>query len=256
MNRKQIAKRTGLIIGGVVVATAVVLSVEVYSAIHEPIAPFENPSRAPVILGQSGPPLRYLVLGDSTAAGQGAKYEHGIAIRTADYLANSHTVTMINLGVSGATVVDVVRQQLPEALGLRPDIVLLSVGSNDVTHFTSFEAVASDLTKILSSLASLPTHPKIIVTGSADLGSVPRFGQPLRSIAGYRTVQYNAVFERVCKSHEAIWADLSARTSKAFRTDQTLFASDRFHPNDRGYKVWSDVLVATMRSNGIGKRVK
>ena len=78
----------------------------------------------------------YVVLGDSTAAGRGANYANGIAVRTARHLARSRPVLLVNLAVSGARVADVARDQLPAAVRLKPDLVLLAVGANDATHFT------------------------------------------------------------------------------------------------------------------------
>src|SRR5688572_552909 len=85
----------------------------------------------PLQFGSSGPKLTYVVLGDSTAAAVGTDYESGIAVQTATELAKRHAVTKVNLGVTGARMRDVRERQLPEAVALRPDVVLLSAGAND-----------------------------------------------------------------------------------------------------------------------------
>src|SRR6476660_8507001 len=86
---------------------------------------FHNPSRDTLRFGTSGSTLAYVVLGDSTAAGQGAPYENGIAVLTARELAKTRTVMLTNLAISGARTRDILAVQLPAAERLRPDLVLI-----------------------------------------------------------------------------------------------------------------------------------
>src|SRR5687767_9002841 len=85
--------------------------------------------------------VTYVVLGDSTAAGQGADYESGIAAVTARHLAERHPIEMTNLGVSGAKLRDVADGQLPAAERLKPDLVLLSASANDVIRLTTVSSM-------------------------------------------------------------------------------------------------------------------
>jgi hypothetical protein len=79
-----------------------ILAVEVIDARRQSGIPFEPPPRGPQEYG-SGPLLEYVVLGDSTAVGQGAPYERGIAVSTARHLsARGRRVRLVNLAVSGA----------------------------------------------------------------------------------------------------------------------------------------------------------
>src|SRR3954451_19239022 len=110
---------------------------------------FRNPTRDTLQLGASGPTLAYVVLGDSTAAGQGATYEDGIAVLTARELAKTRIVMLTNLAVSGAKTRDVLAVQLPAAERTRPDLVLISVGANDVTHLTRIRSVRFSIVRII-----------------------------------------------------------------------------------------------------------
>ncbi len=109
----------------------------------------QSPARASLTFGTSGPELTYVVLGDSTAAGVGGDYERGIAVATARELAKRRIVSMTNLSVSGARIEDVRKVQLPLAESMRPDLVLLSAGANDVTHLTRLRSVQRDLRAIV-----------------------------------------------------------------------------------------------------------
>jgi acyl-CoA thioesterase-1 len=229
-----------------VAATAFVGSivVEISLAVYgrHGVTPCINPSHSPVHFGNIGPNVTFVVIGDSTAAGRGADYADGIAIGVAKHLAVNRNVTLVNLAFSGAVAEDVVRSQLAEAVQLRPDIVLLSVGANDATHFTSAEMLRHELEEIIDRLRRAQPAVRIVVTGCPQMGSVPRFLQPLRWFAGTQTARLNAVFATVVASRPIVWAHIADRTGPIFAKDPTLFAPDNFHPNARGYAVWISVI--------------
>lgn len=240
--------RLVLAAGGACVLT---LGIEVLLALSGPDDHFHNPSRLPVPLGGAGKPLVYLVLGDSTAAGRGGDYDQGIAMETARHLARSRPVLLINLAVSGAKVADVARDQLPAAVRLKPDLVLLAVGANDVTHFTPGGKITAGLTAIVTGLATARPGVGIALTGSPDMGTVRRFAQPLRWLAGTQTARVNRAVDRAMVSSRGqnaalVFAPIARETGPYFRKDASLFAPDRFHPNDRGYATWLPVLNAAL----------
>lgn len=201
-----------------------------------------NMAAEPRTFGTSGPPLRYVVLGDSTAAGVGGSYEAGIAVSTAQELGRRYRVTMTNLGISGAQMSDVVERQLAAAEGLRPDVVLLSAGANDVTHLTPIRSMRAELSQIVQRLRAANPDVKIVITGSPDMGSPPRVPRLLRGLAGCRTKQANRMFEAEAARLGLVFAPIGATTGPLFRRDRSLFDTDRFHPNDRGYATWIPVL--------------
>ena len=186
--------------------------------------------------------LTYVVLGDSTAAGVGGTYASGIAVSTTRALQQRHEVTMTNLGVSGARMRDVREKQLPAAEQLRPDVVLLSAGANDVTHLTGVHSMRNDLRELVARLKASNPKVKIVITGSPDMGSPPRIPRLLRGIASQRTKQVNRMFEAEAAALGLTFAPIARITGPMFRRDPSLFAADRFHPNDRGYATWIPVL--------------
>lgn len=204
--------------------------------------PFQPPSRDARNFGVSGPSLNYVLLGDSTAAGQGGNYEQGIAVSTAKHLARAHQVTMVNLAISGARAGDLSREQLPLAERLKPDLVLISVGANDVTHLTSARSVSAHLLKVVQRLRAANSRVIIVVTGSPDMGSPPRIPRLLRPITAWRTESINHMVRRLADEQNLTFAPIADETGPLFRKDRSLFANDLFHPNDRGYATWIAVL--------------
>ena len=207
---------------------------------REPL--FLNPSPEPRRFGDHGPETRYVVLGDSTAAGRGGDYEKGIAISTARELAHGRRVVLVNLAVSGARIGDVRQNQLAEACRLHANLVLLVAGSNDVTHLTPIRSMRQDLRAIAATLREGNPRIAIVVTGSADIGSPPRVPFLLRPIASIRTKRVNRMVRRLADAERLTFAPIAEETGPLFRRDRTLFSADAFHPNDRGYATWIPVL--------------
>ncbi|HVT02343.1 MAG TPA: SGNH/GDSL hydrolase family protein [Thermoanaerobaculia bacterium] len=204
--------------------------------------PHANPPREARTFGSSDHPLQYVVVGDSTAAGEGASsYERGIVEATARNL-ESRGVVVRNLGVTGARVHDVLNLQLPKLTGLHPDLVLLDVVANDVIHLTSSRSVTRDLASTIDKLLALNCEMKIVVTGSPDMGASPRIPFGLGWLADLRTHQLNVIVRRAVRKHRLTFAPIALKTGPQFRRDRTLFAADLFHPSDRGYEVWIPVL--------------
>lgn len=208
-------------------------------ALTAPAAP--APPRS-LTLASPGPALTYVVLGDSTAAGVGTDYESGIAVQTARELARRHAVTMVNLGVSGARMRDVREQQLAEAAALRPDVVLLSAGANDVTHLTRIRSVRADLRAIVRELTAANPEVRIVITGAPDMGSPPRMPRWLRGVATRRSRVMNRMFRAEAAAEGLLFAEIAERAGPRFRGDFSLYADDGFHPNDRGYATWLPLL--------------
>lgn len=194
----------------------------------------------------SGSTLRYVVAGDSTAVGQGGDYAKGYAVATANHLAQTHQVTWINYAISGARAEDVLVKQLPQILSFKPDVALIAVGANDVTHFTSTATVRDVLAQIISQLQQTNPQVAIVLTGSPDMGSVPRFSRPVQWLADRRTKSINAAVETLAKSQGAIFAPIAKETGALYRAHPELFASDKFHPTSEGYQPWIPVLTSAL----------
>ncbi len=220
-----------------------VLSFQIYMVSNTKVPQFSNPERVVKELGSTNSDsLKYLVMGDSTAAGQGAEYTDGIAYQTAQKLSEQYQVKLLNTGISGAKVADILSDQINVVKQFNPDLVLLSVGANDVTHLTSSHKIESGLDEIVDALIKNNCNVKIIVTGAPEMGSVQLFPQPLRFIAGLRTKQINNVFQNIVREEKITIAPIAAKTGSRFKNDASLFASDRFHPNKSGYAIWIPVI--------------
>jgi lysophospholipase L1-like esterase len=196
---------------------------------------------------EPGPVLRTTWLGDSTAAGLGASdADHAVARQVAARLAADlhRPVEVTGLATSGDRVGDV----LDDQVGRVPrdsQLVLISVGANDATHLTGRDDLRSRYGEVLDRLAArLAPGTPIVLLGVPDLGAVTRLPQPLRAVAGWRGEQLDEDVRHLAGARHLGYVDIAGETGPAFRRDPThLLAADRYHPNDRGYGLWTDAIV-------------
>lgn len=216
------------------VAAAAVIGVEVQIARAGPTLPdvvhdFEGgPTDAPLAVW----------LGDSTAAGVGADDVAGtVPVRVAAITGER----LIVLAVSGATIADVLDEQLPRLADLDPARIYVSIGSNDVTHLTSRPEFRERYRELLRRLPDVP----VVLLGVPDMGSPPRLLQPLRSVAGFRGRQLDDVIRDIAGSDErATYVDIAGHTGPPFRRHpDRYFSADKYHPNAAGYDLWADAVL-------------
>jgi lysophospholipase L1-like esterase len=78
------------------------------------------------------------------------------------------------------------------------------------------------------------------------MGAPPRIPRLLRGLASHRTSVVNRMFVAEARELGLVFAPIAERTGPLFRADPSLFAADRFHPNERGYRTWLPVLDAAL----------
>ena len=203
------------------------------------------PSGSPdgIVGAAVGAPLMMVVLGDSTGAAVGATdVDHGYPRLVAGALATvaSRPVTLRVLAISGARVADVRSAQLPSVAEAHPDIALLVVGGNDVTHLTRRRAARRDLRAVIEGCAR--TGATVVVAGVPAVGTTRRVAQPLRLILRLRAHRLDTVWRDETAAAGAVRVELAAQTGPAFAADAALFSDDMFHPSDKGYALWARVL--------------
>ena len=187
-----------------------------------------------------GPPLLLVVLGDSTCTGPGLEgpaqtWCRLVASRFAD---RGHRVTVRSFAAGGATSSSVLLTQVPEAEKLGPDLTLIAVGTNDVTHQVPLSVLQRNLTEIVRRMTLV--SDRVLVAGVGDLGTVPRLLPPLRQVASRRGRRADSVQNSVARGHGALKVELWGAAADAFRSDPAIFSDDLFHPAAQGHRVWAE----------------
>ena len=229
---------------GMAVALAVVVAVEIQLARSGERLPERK-----LVLDRPGGGPRVVWLGDSTAAGVGASSASATVPGRVQAGLGRPDAALTVLAVSGARAAEVAARQVPLVAPLHPDLVLISVGANDTVHLTGRGDFRRTYERLIR---ALPPGVPVVLLGIPDMGSIARFAQPLRAIAGWRGRHLDAEVRRVAAGTGAVYADIAGPTGPSFRRDpRRYFAADDFHPSDAGYALWADAVLSVLRREGL-----
>ncbi|MBI3965055.1 MAG: SGNH/GDSL hydrolase family protein [Chloroflexi bacterium] len=191
----------------------------------------------------TGAPLRYVALGDSTVTGVGATSprRHYVG-RLHDRLVVVYPrATLANLGVPGATAADVIRDQLPRAVALRPQLVTLSVGPNDITQGRRPADFEQDVGEIFRTLHR-DSDAVVVVNLLPDLALSPRFTPAERLVVGQLTATFNVMLAEQARRYGVEIVDLYDRSRRETPNRPDYLSADDYHPSDEGYARWAEVM--------------
>jgi len=186
----------------------------------------------------------YVALGDSTVEGVGATSpDRNYVSRLHERLRAVYpSARVVNLGAGGATSADVLLRQLDRAIGLRPDLVTLSIGPNDITTRVPVATYEKNLETILGRLR-YETTAVAVVNLIPDLAVTPRFsGSRLREAVGRQTIVFNEALERQGRAHGAELVNLYAASQREVPRQPELISADGYHPSDMGYALWAALV--------------
>jgi lysophospholipase L1-like esterase len=192
----------------------------------------------------------YVALGDSTVEGIGAsRSELNYVSRLYARLREVYRNTRVeNLGVGGATSVDVLARQLDRAVALAPDLVTLSVGPNDITERVPLADYTRNIDAIFGRLTS-QTRAVLVVNLLPDLAITPRFrGHEAEAVVGRRSIEFNAALTRLARRHGVEVVDLYEPSRREVPARPELMAGDGYHPSDLGYARWAELMWDAVQS--------
>ncbi|HAX81048.1 MAG TPA: hypothetical protein DCY40_00575 [Actinobacteria bacterium] len=233
-----------------------VLAVQVLRAALRPDLPsFPNQDPSGRFGDPSLPHLRVVALGDSSITAPGVADLDNIWIRRiARTLSDRYHIELISLAVGGSKAGDVVEGQLAEAVRLRPDVAVVSVGANDALRGVTPERYRRHLETIVTNLAT--TGAGVMVFGVGDLGSIPRLPLTVRKWATRRSADFDRVAREVVVSiPRAVKAYTRGRSSTAFFEEPGLFAGDLFHAGDAGHAIFAADAIEAVEAAIAGRHV-
>ncbi|HYO40115.1 MAG TPA: SGNH/GDSL hydrolase family protein [Nocardioidaceae bacterium] len=195
-----------------------------------------------------GRPLTLLMLGDSIAAGLGAaRPRHTLGVQLAKQLGTvSGRAVRLVPGAQVGAETSWLAQQIAASVGEPPpDVAVIVVGGNDVTHRVPLAESIADLEDAIRSLRSRGTS--VVVGTCPDLGSLGAVPQPLRRLAGQASRRL-AFAQRDATIRSGGYAvSLSSVVGADFVAEpDEMFALDRFHPSDRGYRAIAAAMLPSV----------
>ena len=240
-------KRAARFAAYLLAALAALVGGEIYLALTREYLPTAPAMKLGGRFGTAdGRPLRFVVLGDSTAAGLGASGpEHAYATVLSRRLADDGwDVELSSYGISGARVKDVLEEQVPLALRAAPDLVFVAIGANDVTHVTPLAEVERDMQGVVDRL--LASGTALAVAGPPDMRAAAWL-EPLRSLAGRRGRQVAAVIGTVAADRRVPVVPLAELAGPYFASNPVdAYGGDDFHPGDGGYRAWAEAIYPAL----------
>ena len=184
--------------------------------------------------------MRYLALGDSYTIGTGASSE---AHAWPSIIARRLEAELTNPAVNGFTTEDLIRDELPLFAKLRPDLVTVLIGVNDLVQGRTPDQYRQSLIRIYEAIrsatvlaVSIPTWS--YVPAAADFGGAERVDR--------LTKVFNDVAREEAASRGFAWVDLGP-VSVSRVGDEGWIASDKLHPGDTQYAAWADVIWPAVR---------
>ena len=228
-------------------AFAALLGVEIYLAYSREYLPTTPPLELGGSFGpRAGEPLRFTVLGDSTAAGLGAgSPQHAYATVLSERLGErGWRVELTAFGMSGARVADVLNDQVPSAIEADPDLIFVGIGANDSTHLTSLDDVERDMGRLIDQLSE--TDATLVVAGPPDMRA-DAWLEPLRSIVGWRGRRVADRIEAAARERGVPTVQLAEEAGPFFASNpEEAYAEDMFHPGPGGYRAWADAIFPVL----------
>jgi lysophospholipase L1-like esterase len=196
------------------------------------------PDSAGIYGAGPGTPLEMGMLGDSSAAGLGvdrAEAAPGAVIASGLAALTGRPVRLHPLAIVGADSrqLDAQVDRLLE-VAPSPDIVVIMVGANDVTHrlkpSESVRALSGAVTRLRAA------GSEVVVGTCPDLGSIEPIAQPLRwlarrwsrELAAAQTIAVVEAGGRTVSLGDLLGSEFASRP-------QVMFSADRFHPSAAGY---------------------
>ncbi|MFD3910465.1 SGNH/GDSL hydrolase family protein [Streptomyces sp. NPDC058603] len=195
-------------------------------------------------------PLRMGMLGDSTAAGQGVRragQTPGALLASGLAAVAERPVDLWNVALPGARSDDLDRQVtlLLSDPARVPDVCVIMIGANDVTHRLP---ATQSVRCLAAAVRRLRTAGAEVVVGTCpDLGTIEPVYQPLRWLARRVSRQLAAAQTIVAVEQGARTVSLGDLLGPEFAANpRELFGPDNYHPSAEGYATAAMAVLPTL----------
>jgi lysophospholipase L1-like esterase len=159
---------------------------------------------------------------------------------------------LVNLGISGAKVADAIDQELPVAVDVDPDLVVVWIAVNDLIGGTPLPEYERGLDLLLGDLAGR-TRARVFVANVPNLSALPGAAGLDRAAVAALIGDWNAAIERAVTRNNATLVDLASSWQELVENPQYVSA-DGFHPSDDGYRRLAELFWDALDGAGVPRR--
>ncbi|GAB2456360.1 SGNH/GDSL hydrolase family protein [Jatrophihabitans fulvus] len=185
--------------------------------------------------------LTLAVLGDSIAYGQGAdRPADTIGQRLSRALAADGTLCRVEVHAVPGARSAALAVQVRAALASTPDLALIVIGANDMTHFVPVPQAAGQLQQAVRELRR--GGVEVVVVPAPDLSALPFVPVQFRPLVQAASAALRQAQSRLALGEGARVADVEGLSGR-FALDVGLFSADRFHPSSRGYELIAQAVL-------------
>ncbi|MCH7312972.1 SGNH/GDSL hydrolase family protein [Acinetobacter sp. ANC 3882] len=196
------------------------------------------------MIGQ-GKPLSLLILGDSAAAGVGVETQQdALSGAIISELQNEYRLEWKLHAKTGDTTQQVFQavQQLDRQCY---DVVITSMGVNDVTKLTSAKSWLKQQKRLFQYIQNQFQPQLIVVSGVPPMQHFPALPNPLAWLFGQYAEQMNqALHQWLAPQSQFRFIQYDI---EAFQAMDLPMASDGFHPSKEIYAIWGQQVAALVR---------
>ncbi|HEX9495787.1 MAG TPA: GDSL-type esterase/lipase family protein [Candidatus Limnocylindria bacterium] len=197
--------------------------------------------------------FRYVAIGASDTVGVGAADPRtgSWPARVAAHLAAG--TDYVNLGVSGSLAGQASREQVPTAVGLKPQLVTVWLAVNDLNAGLPAPDYAVALRSVLEPLVQT-TDARIFVGNVPDLRTVPAYAGTDQAALLKQITAYNAAIADLSRIFPRRVVVVDLFTGSGALVGTITVSPDGFHPSDAGYGLIADRFVKAIADAGIAVR--
>jgi lysophospholipase L1-like esterase len=187
---------------------------------------------------------RYVAIGDSFTEGIGDPEarspggHRGWADRVAEVLSEQTAdFAYANLAIRGRLLQQIIDEQIEPALALRPDLITVSMGGNDVIRpGTDPDEIAA---RFEGGIARLRRDgATVVMFNGPDIGMTPVLGRIRGKVA-----IYNENLRTIAQKHDAVVADM---WSLRELSDPRMWAPDRLHFSPIGHQTIARMVLRAL----------
>ncbi|PFV00600.1 lipase [Bacillus cereus] len=187
---------------------------------------------------------RFIAIGDSFTEGIGDEVE-GIALKSwVDHFVQLYVndIEYVNFAKRGLVTKEIRSQQFEKALTIKPDLVSLIAGANDVLKGRwNHQAYKNDMEFMIDKLSKIEAD--IIIANLPDFTVRLPFASEKKQVIKEQLLEANDVIRSLSKEYKLHHVDF---WSHQLVNDNTLWSTDLIHPNSKGYVKVAELIFNSL----------